>query len=592
MKNVEGKGRERVPEKPGLNEEKRSFDEIVSQVPCGIYQTVIDDPCTIVYANKYYYSLFGYSEDEAKEKGFHAHQFVIYPPDFERVKAEVIRHISEGNYEFEIVAREIHKSGKLIYILSTCKYDPSTELIAAAAIDITRRKEMEERLSISEEAYRSVARKSGKLVLFYDIQQKRLYKPVNDDMPFNSEKFDEDVPDSVVKRGDIASESVQAYLDFFHAMQRGEKEGSAVLHMLGGNGEFAWYHGDFSMTYRKNGDPLQAIVSFMNITEQREKELAYEKWRQTISELPQESMMLFEYNLTQDQYGRQEGGLMPKISSKMPKSFNDRTSFTAGKIIFPEDRRRYTEFVNRENLLSRYYSGEHEIQMEFRLIRSKGIYHWVNLSIQMVPYPDSSDIKAFLLYQDIDKRKNKEILLQLKSEIDPLTGVLNRGALKEKMSKLMEKSNSLHQLAVIILDIDHFKQINDQFGHMTGDKVLVEASKNLHLLLRPVDLIGRLGGDEFMLCLKDIPYEEVIIRRVQLISKIIRSHLGANVAVTASIGVAICPRDGTTFEELYKKADLALYKAKDQGRNCYVFYSSEIAEDDWKPRITPIDKKN
>ena len=323
---------------------------------------------------------------------------------------------------------------------------------------------MEERLRISEEAYRIAALKCGKLVLFYDIQRKRLYKPVDDYMPFNSSKFDEDVPASVVKRGDVAPESVQAYLDFFHAMQRGEKEGSAVLHLLGGNGEFAWYRSDFSVVYKENGELLQAIVTFMNITEQREKELAYEKWRQTISELPQESMMLFEYNLTRDQYGRQEGGLMPKISSKMPQSFNGRTSFTAGKIIFPEDRQRYIEFVNRENLLSRYYSGEHEIQMEFRLIRSKGIYHWVNLSIQMVPYPDSSDIKAFLLYQDIDERKNDEILLKRKSEIDPLTGILNRGALKDKIEKLIEESDAVHQLAVIILDIDCFKQINDQFG--------------------------------------------------------------------------------------------------------------------------------
>jgi diguanylate cyclase (GGDEF)-like protein len=205
------------------------------------------------------------------------------------------------------------------------------------------------------------------------------------------------------------------------------------------------------------------------------------------------------------------------------------------------------------------------------------------------PYPDRP-IQGFLLYQ-VSTSQEQRNTLQRKSEIDPLTGILNRGALKEKMGKLMEESNTSHQLAVIILDIDHFKQINDHFGHMTGDKVLVEASKNLHLLLRPVDLIGRLGGDEFMLCLKDIPYEEVIIRRVQLISKIIRSQLGAKVTVTASIGVAICPRDGTTFEELYKKADLALYKAKEQGRNCYVFYSSEISEDDWKPCITPIDER-
>ena len=120
----------------------------------------------------------------------------------------------------------------------------------------------------------------------------------------------------------------------------------------------------------------------------------------------------------------------------------------------------------------------------------------------------------------------------------------------------------------------------------------MEASKNLQLLLRPVDLIGRLGGDEFMLCLKDIPYEEVIIRRVQLISKIIHSQLGTKIAVTASIGVALCPRDGTTFEELYKKADLALYKAKETGRNCYVFYCSEMAKEDWQPSATPIDEKH
>ena len=86
MKNTKEKGGEKKPENPGRSEGEKAFDEIVSEVPCGIYQTARDDPGRIAYANAYYYGLFGYSEDEAKEKGFDSLQFIVHPPDFQKTK--------------------------------------------------------------------------------------------------------------------------------------------------------------------------------------------------------------------------------------------------------------------------------------------------------------------------------------------------------------------------------------------------------------------------------------------------------------------------------------------------------------------------
>lgn len=171
--------------------------------------------------------------------------------------------------------------------------------------------------------------------------------------------------------------------------------------------------------------------------------------------------------------------------------------------------------------------------------------------------------------------KRKE--LEDKADTDQLTGLNNKLATEWKIKNYMAQ-NPQSQSMMFLLDIDNFKKINDTMGHAFGDEVLRSLGMQIGAIFRATDIIGRVGGDEFMIFLKGIPDEETILkeaRKVETFFKGFQAGEYVKYAATASIGVAIFPQEGADFETLYKAADQGLYKAKKRGKNQLAFYSDE-----------------
>ena len=199
----------------------------------------------------------------------------------------------------------------------------------------------------------------------------------------------------------------------------------------------------------------------------------------------------------------------------------------------------------------------------------------------------TNEIKGILL--DITKRKVsresqtiaelEKTKLELKNEYhrDSLTGLLNRKGIMEAFASLIEDQRD-KQHGFMMLDLDDFKTHNDCSGHVFGDKILEEVSKELLGLFRVSDIIGRLGGDEFIAILTDIPGEETIKKKAQTIQDKIERVLENGQLLSTSQGIALYPKDGNTFMDLYKKADAALYEAKNNGKSQYAFYSENPRE--------------
>lgn len=161
--------------------------------------------------------------------------------------------------------------------------------------------------------------------------------------------------------------------------------------------------------------------------------------------------------------------------------------------------------------------------------------------------------------------------LALSNRIDGLTQAFNRKHWEECLEKEFSRARRYqHDLALIMLDLDHFKLLNDTFGHQGGDMVLIETAKVVDKLLRMGDLFGRYGGEEFAVILPDTNLdgaEEVAERIRQSIAKNSIQYQERNINVTASIGVAVIDSNNTRYEDLISNADFALYKAKAAGRN-------------------------
>ncbi|MGC8734334.1 MAG: EAL domain-containing protein [bacterium] len=196
-----------------------------------------------------------------------------------------------------------------------------------------------------------------------------------------------------------------------------------------------------------------------------------------------------------------------------------------------------------------------------------------------------SDNEVLIVVDDITQKKENEERLKHLALHDALTGLPNRKYLFDQLSQLMiQASRHNRKLAIIFLDIDNFKDINDNYGHEVGDNVLLAIAEVIKYNLRPGDIIGRIGGDEFIIILDDVAKLEDIniivnklIKAVETIPNYLKNKLGTDIfKITFSMGIAIYPDDSTKLDELIKFADIALYKSKELGKNTFTFYSQEI----------------
>jgi len=173
--------------------------------------------------------------------------------------------------------------------------------------------------------------------------------------------------------------------------------------------------------------------------------------------------------------------------------------------------------------------------------------------------------------------QTKSVVLQNKADTDLLTELNNKMATERKIREYMEEFPG-QQALMFVFDIDNFKKINDTRGHAFGDEVLREIGLRLRTEFRSSDIVGRAGGDEFILFLKKIPDDSILQKeslRVSNLFKDFKVGQYTKYSVTASIGCAVYPRDADNFEELYKAADQGLYKAKHRGKNQLAFYREE-----------------
>lgn len=162
-----------------------------------------------------------------------------------------------------------------------------------------------------------------------------------------------------------------------------------------------------------------------------------------------------------------------------------------------------------------------------------------------------------------------------KAEKDALTGLRNRQSFVKKVTECLQGYGKNQTHALLFIDLDSFKQVNDNLGHPFGDEVLKGIAKKLKSQFDKHDLIGRIGGDEFLVLLRDVKSKEEIDKKVAEIFKNVtfcQVEDGKEICVTCSIGVSMYRADGRTLEELYEEADRAMYQSKQEGKNRMRFY--------------------
>jgi diguanylate cyclase (GGDEF)-like protein len=179
------------------------------------------------------------------------------------------------------------------------------------------------------------------------------------------------------------------------------------------------------------------------------------------------------------------------------------------------------------------------------------------------------------------ERKRYQVELERQANYDALTGLPNRTLLHDRLRQAVYAQRQARAMAVVFMDLDHFKFVNDSLGHSTGDLLLKAMGERLRGVLREGDTVGRVGGDEFVLILNDQANEEIIYRAMQRICAKVAEPItldGKELHVTCSAGISLYPQDGRDVDTLLKNADAAMYRAKEHGRSNFQFFTSEMNE--------------
>lgn len=193
-------------------------------------------------------------------------------------------------------------------------------------------------------------------------------------------------------------------------------------------------------------------------------------------------------------------------------------------------------------------------------------YIWCKIDVTPI-MENNAPIRMIGIITDIDDLRARAESFQKMAELDRFTGLYNKNH-SERLIKSVLRKESKHHHMLILFDLDNFKTINDTYGHAAGDSVLQSIAENLKESFRKTDIIGRFGGDEFIILIKDVENCHELSSRIDALS-------GSNdndYHVTKSVGISLFPDDGRTFSELFEKADKALYYAK-RSKNTRAFYS-------------------
>ncbi len=260
-------------------------------------------------------------------------------------------------------------------------------------------------------------------------------------------------------------------------------------------------------------------------------------------------------------------------------SFDSYFSQFADQKLQDEDANNAADLITTEKLIFAYENGQSDFVFEHLAKIDTGELHWHKTTVNIYRDEATFDIMAVFSTININELKVKEEILKYNSQRDSLVGAYNKKTTEDLISMHIES----HEVGTLLLiDLDNFKNVNDTRGHLYGDEVLKRTYDAMHKTFRSDDIIGRIGGDEFMVFVINSVDKRLVSSKAKTLCSLISSFAdekGENLGVSASIGIAIVPIHGKTFEEIYQSADMAMYSSKHRGKNTYTIFSNANISD-------------
>lgn len=534
------------------------------------FRRVLDSPDDAVFLidpelmsfidfNKSAVGLFGYSEKELSQMGLHS-----LTPEYDHGALQDIFHrvISENIEAFDITTLHLHKDGRQIPVeirLSPFVDKVNKNTIIAMVRDVSDRIKIAEELRQSEERWRSMAANSPDQIFLLDLGLN--IKFLN--YPVPGMTAEELVGQSVMSF--VPAECLdEAQRCFDEVRQKGIA--SSFCSSLISDGETVYYE-SYVGPIKRDDEVTALVVNARDITQRKQDE---DKLRQSA--------------VAVDNAG--EGVLVTDTHNhivSINRAFTEITFYSEEETLG-----QHHSLLRSDRHDDAFYAAlwqeVHELgrwQGELWSRRKNGEDFPAWSTISTVRDSEGEITNYVLIFSDISVIKTSQDKLDFMAHHDPLTSLPNRLLFTDRLEHALQRANrQKDKVAVFFIDLDRFKNINDTLGHPVGDKLIQQAAERLSNVVREDDTVARLGGDEFIIALEGFNQDhdvDILARKVIDAFQypfIVDEH---ELHVTLSLGVSMYPADGQDGETLIKNADVAMYRAKEEGRNNYNFYTLDLA---------------
>jgi diguanylate cyclase (GGDEF)-like protein/PAS domain S-box-containing protein len=454
------------------------------------------------------------------------------------------------------------KDGTPVWLLESVSlvHDGEREILEGTVIDISGRKLTENALAQSEQRYRALVERMREGLLQVD----------NDDrIEFVNPRYCELIGysrDELV--GQIAYEFLAFPEDHDLIRKKNDERRRGIseqyeIRVRRKNGEVIWVEVGAAPVLDANGTVIGSIGVYNEITARKLGEAALRESEARYRLMAENSTDMISRHAL-DGTNLYISPACTALLGYEPVELIGRTCYD---LVHPLDEPHVAEAQ------SRMLEESIPVTVSYRILHQNGSYVWFETTSRPLLSSDGGIHEVIAVSRDISERKQAEEQIEYQAYHDALTGLPNRLLFKDRLTvALAHARRQRRPLAVMFLDLDHFKLVNDTLGHSTGDQLLKVVAQRLQESLREEDTIARMGGDEFTVLLSRLHGTEdapmVAAKLLETIAQPI-SIDGQELFITTSIGIAICPHDGENAEILLKNADNAMYRAKETGRNSY-----------------------
>ncbi|MBQ2697731.1 MAG: sensor domain-containing diguanylate cyclase, partial [Clostridia bacterium] len=445
-------------------------------------------------------------------------------------------------------------------------------------------REMEDTLAENEQVFRIAAQHSDRTLCFYDLQT-RTARPWSEQDCAGCELGHICLKKYALSRLSdpevVFPESREAAAAMLECIHSGAGSGAAHIHIAMPDGGSRWL--EFKYSALSTGDkPTACLLSFADVSVRHEHELAYQRYSQSRGFDPASNLLYVECDLTEARVERLSGRLpAAEQCSALRNAPGFMQVFHDLGITFVKEEEAARHF-SAENLQLRHGLGERYIEDVWQTHFADGSKRWLKIDITLVSDPYTGNLKSYLRLQDITAEHEATLSIQKRADYDAMTDLLRRDVGEARIQSLLH-SDGTQGGALLAIDLDDLKGINDTLGHTEGDRAITGIASTLKSHFRKDDILVRAGGDEFLVFLPGVvagraPLEQSLRA---LMTKLSMLKVGKHEerAIRCSIGVAFEEPGVTDYPLLYQRADLALYHVKRSGRGHFAFYAPSMEEE-------------